>query len=323
MALKAATVRLSNGIKMPQFGLGTWLSERGQVQLAVEKAIDLGYRQFDCAWVYDNEDEVGTAIRNKIREGVVKREDLFIVSKLWNIFHKRDDVQRAFDMSLRNLDCDYLDLYLMHFPLAYQNINDEPFPIDPKLKRAIYDDIDYLETYNEMEKLVGKSCYGLGLSNFNQYQTSRILQNSSEKPLVNQIESNPYLHQQDLVNHCRSNGIEIMAYSPLGNPAAPPTRRWNEDAVPLIKDAIITRIAEKYNKTNAQVLIRYALDRNLVVIPKSITPERLQSNADVFDFKLSPEDLSDIQSLERGFRVVEISGNREHKYYPWTENYSE
>ena len=139
---------------MPQFGLGTWLSERGQVQAAVECAIDLGYRQIDCAWVYGNEDEVGAAIKNKIGEGVVKREELFIVSKLWNIFHQPDQVQRAFDLSLSKLDCGYVDLYLMHFPVGYQNVDDNPFPMHPNGKQALFDELDYMVTYEAMEGLM-------------------------------------------------------------------------------------------------------------------------------------------------------------------------
>lgn len=321
--IRSPIIRLSNGLKMPQFGLGTWLSEKGKVQTAVEDAIDLGYRQIDCAWVYGNEDEVGAAIKNKINEGVVKREDLFIVSKLWNIFHQPDQVQRALDLSLKELDLDYLDLYLMHFPVGFKNIDDNPFPVDKEKKRAVFDEIDYVITYNEMEKLVGDHCKGLGVSNYNEFQISRLLENSSHKPLVNQIESNPYHHNQQLIDHCKGLGVEIMAYSPLGNPAAPPTRKWEEDTVPLIQDPVVGSIGESYGKTSAQVLIRYAIERGLIVIPKSVTKSRLAANADVFDFELSENDLARLKDLERGFKVVELAANKDHKYYPFRDNYSE
>lgn len=321
--LRTPLIRLSNGLKMPQFGLGTWLSEKGKVQTAVEDAIDLGYRQIDCAWVYGNEDEVGAAIKNKIDQRIVKREELFIVSKLWNIHHQPDDVQRALDLSLRSLDLDYLDLYLMHFPLGFENINDNPFPFDKKNNRMFFDEIDYITTYNAMEELMGDHCKGLGVSNFNTFQISRLLENSSHKPLVNQIESNPYNHNQELVDHCRELGVEIMAYSPLGNPAAPPTRNWEENSVPLIQDPIVSKIAEKYGKTNAQVLIRYAIDRGVIVIPKSVTKSRLEANSNVFDFELDGGDKETLLNLERGFRVVELAANIDHKYYPFRENYSE
>merc|ERR1712227_119462 len=322
--LRSAAIKLKNGALMPQFGLGTWLSDRGQVQKAVECAIDLGYRQIDCAWVYGNEDEVGAAINNKIKEGVVNREDLFIVSKLWNIHYRPDQVQRAFDMTLKNLDCGYLDLYLMHFPVGFHNKNDNPFPLDPKNREAHFDELDYMVTYEAMENLIKTGqCKGLGLSNFNEFQVSRVLKNCSELPLVNQIESNPYANNQGLIDHCLSNGVEIMAYSPLGNPAAPPTRKWEKNSVPLIKDPTVALIAESHGKTSAQVLIRYAIDRGLIVIPKSVTPERLAANADVFDFELSKDEVSTLLGLERGFRVVEIEANKNHKYYPWRENYAE
>ncbi|CAL8072353.1 unnamed protein product [Orchesella dallaii] len=221
MALeKIPNIELNNGTSIPAFGLGTWKSLPNQVSQAVKDAIDLGYRHFDCAFVYENENEVGAAIKEKIEEGVVSREDLFIVSKLWNTFHRPDLVEPAIRKSLENFGLEYLDAYLIHFPMAAQE-GDALHPTNDD-GILIASDVDYLDTYKEMEKLVDKGLTkSIGVSNFNKAQIERILENCTIPPVINQVECHPYLSQEKLIEYCKSKNIAITAYSPFASPDSP------------------------------------------------------------------------------------------------------
>ncbi|KAK9883233.1 hypothetical protein WA026_001422 [Henosepilachna vigintioctopunctata] len=175
-------VTFSNGQKIPIFGLGTWKSEPGKVTQAVKDAIDLGYRHLDCAHAYSNEKEVGEAIKSKINEGVIKREDLFITSKLWDTFHRPDLVEGAIKETLKNLGVDYINLYLIHWPMAYKE-GGELFPVD-KNGKMMFSDVDYIDTWKAMEFLVEKGyTKSIGLSNFNKRQIERVLDNATVLPV--------------------------------------------------------------------------------------------------------------------------------------------
>jgi len=308
---------------MHQFGLGTWLSEPNTVQAAVEYAIDIGYRHIDCAWLYGNEEEVGRAIQAKLNDGTIKRKELFITSKLWNIFHDPKDIQDAFQQTLDNLKLSYIDLYLMHYPTGWVNINQNPFPLEGR--NFIASEIDYVDTWHALEELPKQgSAVSIGVSNFNSFQIERLVQNSkSIIPVTNQIEVNPYLTNVDVVNTCARLNITVTAYSPLGNPSKPETRSWKGVDGVLIDDAVVLELSEKYGKTPAQILIRHALDRGLIVIPKSVTPERIKSNAEIFDFRLSEAEVEKLNGLNCDFRVVSVGANRNHKYYPFNAEYTE
>merc|ERR1712002_58525 len=328
MALPFTTLKLNNGVEMPQFGLGTWLSEKGKVKEAVEHAITKGYRNVDAAWIYGNEGEVGEAIEAKINDGTVKREELFIATKLWNTFHKPENVAKNCELSLKNLRVDCIDLYLMHFPIAFQG--DENFKAqldqtDPRdVKRHLTEDVDYVDTWKAMEELVKQGkVKSIGVSNFNTFQLKRLLDNCTIKPVNNQIEIHPYLNNDELVKFCQSNDITVTAYSPLGNPSKPVTRKWTGEEITILEEETIVGIAKKHNKTPAQILIRFALDRGIHVIPKSITPSRIESNSQVFDFKLSNDEVAAIMKMNKNFRVVELPQNLDIKYYPFKIPYTE
>jgi len=307
---------------MPIFGLGTWQSPPGQVTQAVKDAIDLGYRHIDGAFVYQNEAEVGAGINAKIKEGVVKREDLFVVSKLWNTKHHPDDVLPACKKTLENFGLEYLDLYLIHWPMDYKR-GTELFPLDKDGKFFPNEpNLDYVDTWKAMEELVKLGLVkSIGVSNFNSDQITRVLAKATIKPAVNQVELHPYLPQRKLQEFCTSKGIYLTAYSPLGGPQRPWVKK--EDPV-LLEDPKLKEIGKKYNKSPAQVVLRWVVQREIIVIPKTVTKSRLVENINIFDFELTEDDLKAIFSLEgstlsvdNGARGCAEDAANNHKYWPF------
>nr|XP_023029518.1 aldose reductase-like [Leptinotarsa decemlineata] len=316
MASKVPSVMFNDGHTSPIFGLGTWLAEPEEVTQAVEFAIDVGYRHFDCAPVYGNEAEVGKALKAKIKDGTVKREDLFITSKLWNTFHLPCMIESALRTTLNDLGLEYLDLYLVHWPFALKE-GGELFPTHPNGTTA-YSDVHYLDTWLGMERVQRKGLTrSIGLSNFNKKQTDRILQHCTIKPVTNQIEVQPYLNQKRFIEYLKSKDIVVTAYSPLGSPDRP----WAKPEDPkLLEDPRLKVVAEKNNRSPAQVLLRYEVQRGCITIPKSIDPWRIQHNFQIWDFNLDPEDMAAIDSMDCNFRFCPYADAFTHKYHPFVNS---
>ncbi|XP_077981648.1 aldo-keto reductase family 1 member A1-like [Glandiceps talaboti] len=323
----ATSVKLFTGVEMPLVGLGTWKSKPGEVENAVKAALECGYVHIDCAAVYGNEREVGEGLKRALGSKV-KREDVFICSKLWNTMHAAEDVKPACQQTLKDLGLEYVDLYLMHWPYGFIN-NGEKFPKNPD-GTIIYSDVPYLETWAAMEKLVDEGlCKHIGVSNFNSKQIAEVCEKGRIKPAVVQVEIQPYFNQSKLINFCQEKGIAMTAYSPLGSPDRP----WAKpDDVIVLEDPVLKSIGEKYNKSPAQVALRFNVQRGVVVIPKSVTPSRIAENKELFDFTLTDEEMKSIEALQRDdtgrvcLPAVEVDGKRVprdkgHKYYPFDEEF--
>ncbi|BFZ55304.1 Alcohol dehydrogenase [NADP(+)] [Savitreella phatthalungensis] len=292
-------VRIGNG-QMPVLGLGTWRSEPGKVKAAVKAAIAAGYRHIDCAWIYGNEAEVGEGLKESLAENGLKREDIWVTSKLWNIFHKPDSVRPAIQETLKNLQLEYLDLYLMHWPVAFQNVgNNVKFPkSEGENGKMLIDEQltdDHSTTWKAMEALVDDGLTkNIGVSNFCIERLDKLLKTARIKPVVNQVELHPYLVQSKLVEHGKSVGVHLSAYSPLGS----------QDSK-LHDDPVVKEIAAEHGVDPAAVLIAWAYARdNTSVLPKSVTESRIISNLKAIEINFSKEQYDKITALDKHERVV-------------------
>jgi diketogulonate reductase-like aldo/keto reductase len=263
-------IQLNNEVVMPQLGLGVWQAKDGQeVELAVRTALECGYRLIDTAAVYGNEKGVGRAIA----DSGVPRGELSITTKVWNADQGYEQTFEAFEKSLERLNLDYIDLYLIHWPVPAKDL--------------------YIETWRALEKLYSDGkVKAIGVSNFTIEYLERLMSESKIVPAVNQIELHPYLSQIELREFCTQHGIAVESYSPLGGAGGS-----------LLQEPILKEIGRQYGKSPAQVVIRWHIQNRLIVIPKSVTPERIQQNIDVFDFELSNEDMAAIDALNVDTRV--------------------
>ncbi|MGZ9583346.1 aldo/keto reductase [Paenibacillus marinisediminis] len=262
-------ITLNNGVRMPQLGLGVWRVAEGQeVENAVLTALQTGYRHIDTAAVYRNEEGVGKALK----QSGVAREDIFVTTKVWNADQGYDATLKAFDVSASKLGLDYVDLYLVHWPTPQRDL--------------------YVDTYKALEQLYADGrVRAIGVSNFHIHHLERLMSETSIKPAVNQVECHPRLMQREMREFCKQHDIYLEAWSPL------------MQGGDILQNEQIVAIASKYNKTAAQVIIRWHLQLGNIVIPKSITPARIRENFDVFNFELTNEDMEAVSDLNQDKRV--------------------
>mmetsp|Transcript_50363 Transcript_50363/g.58788 ORF Transcript_50363/g.58788 Transcript_50363/m.58788 type:complete len:335 (+) Transcript_50363:47-1051(+) len=283
-------ITLNNGLQMPQLGLGTWKSEPGEVKAAVKAAVGIGYRHIDCAAIYKNEEEVGEALTELFAEGVVTRDELWITSKLWNDHHRADDVPGACSTTLQHLGLDYLDLYLIHWPVATGCTGDV---LDPTTE----------ETWRAMEALQASGkARSIGVSNFSAKKLSAMRAHAKVFPAVNQVELHPVHRQDDLLSACAALGTHVTAYSPLGSPDSAAMIDHKGAAV-MVHPAVVA-IADAVGKSPAQVLIRWAMQRGTSVVPKSVTPSRIEANFASFDWELSDAQMAKLSAIEPQTRMI-------------------
>ncbi len=295
--------------QMPVIGLGLWKIDRKQVADAVVEAIRAGYRHLDSACDYGNEKQVGEGIRRAIEEGLCTREDLWVTSKLWNTYHHPDHVVMAVDQTLDDLGLDYLDLYLVHFPIALEFVPFETrYPPEwvhdpdeemPMMKPAA---VPLQDTWRAMETLVDAGlARHIGVCNYGVSLMRDLINYARIAPAVLQIESHPYLTQEKLLRFCSEQDVAVTAFSPLGALSYLELGMADQAESVLQKPEVIA-IAERLDKTPAQVVLRWGVQRGTSIIPKTSRPERLVENAALFDFELTAADMAAVSALNRNQR---------------------
>ncbi|XP_075458672.1 rho crystallin-like [Ascaphus truei] len=324
MALTTDTrITLSDGNRMPIIGLGTYASPdvaRSIGEEATKVAIEMGYRHIDCAHIYGNEVEIGRAIRSKIADGTVKREDIFYTGKLWCSFFSPELVRQGLEISLKDLQLDYIDLFIMHWPFSIKPTGSED-PSDPD-KPIVYDNVDFCSTWEALEACKDAGLVkSIGVSNFNRRQLERLLSKPGlkYKPVCNQVECHVYLNQSKLQEYCKSKDIVLVAYSVLGSHR---DKNWVDLSTPvLLEDSVLASVAAKYKRTPAAVAMRFVLQKGIVVLAKSFSPARLKQNFGVFDFVLTPEDIKTLNGLDKNLHYGPFKEMKEHPEYPFHDEY--
>jgi len=329
-------IKLASGHDMPMFALGTWKSKTsGITQAAVEASIKCGYRNIDAANDYNNEHEVGAAIKNCIDQGIVTREDLFIQAKLWNSNHRPEHIMGDLKQTLLDLQVDYLDNYVIHWPMPVPSSGkfvstrltgactgpwqkNPMFPLTDDGYFCADKESHYVETWKEMEKLVDQGLVkSIGLSNFNKTQIAEVHEAARIPISTLQNECHPYLQQKDLIDFCNYHKIAFQAFSPLGSGDTNLAVLSSPTGCIPLKDPFIATLAEKYGKNSGQIMLRWNLQRNVSVVSKSEKPARIVANFEVFDWEISAEDMKAFDAINCGWRHLQWRETSNHQDYPF------
>ncbi len=294
-------LQFSNNDKMPMLGLGTWKSAKGEIYQTVRKAIEIGYRHFDCAFIYGNENEIGQAISDAMGNKEVARDELWITSKLWNNRHKKADIQSAMETTLRCLKLEYVDLYLIHWPVAIK------YEVHYPQNGSEMEDLKHIplaETWQGMIALKDKQwAKHIGVSNFSIKKINQLIADTGICPEALQLELHPFLQQKNVLEFANANGIALTGYCPLGS-ADRPANRITEGEPKLFENKTILDIANENGITPAQVMLAWAVNRGTSVIPKSVNPQRLKENLEAADIELSASDMQKINNLDQHYRYI-------------------
>ncbi|KAM3926621.1 prostaglandin F synthase 1-like isoform 1-T1 [Leptodactylus fuscus] len=321
MALKPDSyVVLNDGHKMPVLGFGTYAPDtytKEQAGESAKVAIEVGYRHIDCASMYGNEVEVGQAIRSKIADGTVKREDIFYTGKLWNNNQAPERVRIGLEKTLKDLQLDYIDLFIIHTPMEFKP-GDDLFPRDEHGK-LIFHNTDIRDTWKAMEACKDAGLVkSIGVSNFNKKQLEHILSmpGLKYKPVCNEVECHIYHNQSKMLQFLKSHNIVMIGYGVLGTSRA---EHWieDQDSPKVLEDPVLKGIATSLKRTAAQVALRYHLQRGIVVLAKSFNQERIKENFNVFDFALSDKDMKKLDKLNKNMRYMKLEAWLESSKHPF------
>jgi alcohol dehydrogenase (NADP+) len=294
-------LQFSNNDKMPALGLGTWKSAKGEIYQTVRKAIEIGYRHFDCALIYGNEQEIGQAISDAMYNKEVSRNELWMTSKLWNNRHKKADIQATIDITLNNLKLEYLDLYLIHWPVAL--INEVNYPQNGS-EMVDLKHIPLSETWQGMIDLKDKQwAKHIGVSNFSIKKINQLIADTGVCPEALQLELHPFLQQKKVLDFANANRVVLTGYCPLGS-ADRPANRITEGEPKLFENKTILDIAHDKGISPAQVMLAWAVNRGTSVIPKSVNPHRLKENLEAADMGLSSSEMQKMNDLDQHYRYI-------------------
>lgn len=309
---------LNNGVFMPRLGLGTYMVQGEQCQELVMKAVEIGYRHVDTAYSYGNEKDVGRAVQSLARNQTIRRPDLFLTTKLPSIAHRPSDVKIFLEESLENLKTPYVDLLLIHHPWSLKNKDDKnvrPLKVDGT---PDFDIVDLRDTWHSMENTV-KSGHvkSIGLSNFSEKLIQHILSSATIRPQSIQFECHAYYQQKKLSRFCKMHDIVCTCYSPLGAPGRPLQHIYEEhNGLVLLEDSVVIKIAKKYKRTAAQILLRFLLEQDFAIVTKTSNASRLEENQNIFNFKLAEDDVNELKSLDRGMKYFMFKHLAGHPEFP-------